>query len=214
MKKIINIVGFGDSITQAIINLNEQERWLSLLHQSLRQKFPEYDFTVVNSGVGGNTSREGLARIETDVIAHRPDIVLVEFGGNDAVDEELRHVTLEEFKTNLAKIHQIVTRKTSARVVMLTFTPVINEWHAFCSHDLYKELGMDGYVEQYRKITRDFAAENHLPLIDIDLALRAAMKKDGNDVHIQKDGVHLTASGCRILAEAIFPGLCDIISSL
>jgi lysophospholipase L1-like esterase len=214
MKKKITLVGFGDSITQAIVELKEEDRWLTMLQKSLQGKFADIDIAVVNSGVGGNTSREGLARIEKEVIAYQPDFVLIEFGGNDATYEEHRHVTLKEFEANLAEMVQILTRKTPAHGVLMTFTPIINEWHGYGSHEFYKPLGLDGYIEQYRSLTRTFAAQHNLPLIDIDQAMRTAMAKERPEKFILKDGAHLTPSGCRILADTIFPVLCDMICKL
>lgn len=88
--KQIKIVAFGDSITEAVIGLGPEQKWTVLLEKKLNRHSRDIYWTVVNSGVGGNTSREGLARIEKDVFAHKPDIVLVEFGGNDTVADKKR----------------------------------------------------------------------------------------------------------------------------
>lgn len=56
---------------------------------------------MINSGVGGNTSREALDRIGKDVLVYRPDLVMVEFGGNDATPDPNREVSPDEFEENL-----------------------------------------------------------------------------------------------------------------
>ena len=100
--KALTIVAFGDSITQAK-EVAPEKRWPELLRAALQARMPGRGFAVVNAGVGGNTSREGLARIERDVLAHRPDWVLVEFGGNDATHDPARHVPPDEFAANMAR---------------------------------------------------------------------------------------------------------------
>ena len=98
----MKIMAFGDSITAAKEMNDEMERWPVMLQAALRERFPEALVTVLNAGVGGNTSREGLARMDRDVISHNPDCVLAEFGGNDAIPQASRHVPLDEFLANLS----------------------------------------------------------------------------------------------------------------
>jgi len=82
MRHAIKIVAFGDSITLAKEQV-EQDKWTTLVQVRLKEDIGR-EVRMVNAGVGGNTSREGLRRIESGVLRHNPDIVLVEFGGNDA----------------------------------------------------------------------------------------------------------------------------------
>lgn len=190
------IVAFGDSITQCA-DQPEAARWTALLAGLLPGA------RIMNAGFGGNTSREGLARLDKDVLQHGPDVVLVEFGGNDATPEKERHVEGREFVANLEQICDAVV-SVGGRVVLLTFPPIINEWHGWCGNALFENTGgPDGFIERYREATRAFAQERNLELIDIDLALRAAMARDGKETYIQRDGVHLTAAGNRLVAHVV-----------
>ena len=146
----LTIVGFGDSITLAS-RQPEDMKWLRLLGAMLAAKLPAREFRMINAGSGGNTSREGLLRIESDVIAHQPDCVLVQFGGNDATRDMARHVTLEEYDANLESIRLRIQEATPAQIVMLTFPPVVDDWHTYGRHELFRERGgLDAYIEQYR----------------------------------------------------------------
>ena len=203
------IVAFGDSITQAS-GQPEGEKWIDLVGARLRARFPERDFVAINAGVGGNTSREGLARMKTDVLAHRPDYVLVQFGGNDATTDSARHVSLEEYDENLEKIRESVVGETGGAVVLLTFPPIIDEWHGWGDHEMYREAGgCDRYIEQYRQVTRAFAERHGLLLIDLDLALKAACATGGPGEYILPDGVHLTENGNEVVAETVYQALCS-----
>ena len=205
------IVGLGDSITLAG-RQPEEKGWMHVLGKLLQQQFPEYDFSLINSGEGGNTSREGLARISEDVLSHTPDYVLVEFGGNDAMPDPNRHVSPEEFSDNLSSIKNQIMRGTNARIVMLTFPPVIDEWHACGQHEFYKQWGgLDAFVEEYRRLTRDFSREEGCPLADIDRALRKAIDRNGAETYILPDGVHLTAEANRVVAQEVYTVLGDEI---
>ena len=197
-KNIVRIVAFGDSITAAAKEMpDEAKRWPSLLETRLRGRFPGVDVKVVNAGVGGNTSREGLARMGPDVLRHDPDYVLVEFGGNDGVLDPQRHVAMEEFVANLVEMKARLDALGHCRMILLTFPPVIDELHA--QWEEYKNIGgLDKRVEPYRRAAREFAAALRLPLVDIDLEIRKDLRSC-----ILTDGVHLSARGNDVVAEAV-----------
>jgi len=202
----VTIVGFGDSITQAV-EVSIEKTWLSLLGTMLRDRWPKTPWTMINAGIGGNTSREGLARMEKDVLSHRPNWVLIEFGGNDATNESHRHVSRDEFRTNLCTMRDRL-RDISAKMALVMFPPVIDAWHSWTScADIAATGGPDRTVEQYRETTRQLAHSEKLPLADIDAALRTACKNDATETFIRSCGVHLTEAGNRVVAKTVFDTL-------
>lgn len=203
IKNAITIVAFGDSITEAVQQKIE-DRWPEILRRTLQARFPGSGIIVVNAGVGGNTSREGLKRIEQDVLRHKPQFVLVEFG-NDATPDPDRHVAFNEFTANLDSIRTKVAQSAKGRIVLLTFPPIIDQWHGHYLHEFYqKNGGQDVYQEHYRELTRQFACANAVALIDLDRAMRQAMALHGPQEYILKDGVHLTAQGNHLVANLVF----------
>lgn len=201
-RKTITIVAFGDSITQAAAQECEN-RWPEVLRRGLQERFARLDIRVINAGAGGETSREGLARIGTDVLAHKPQYVLFEFG-NDATPEPDRHVSLEEFTENVNRIINRVVDEAGGIAIPMTFPPVIDAWHSHYEHPFYEEYGgQDACQEGYRAAVRTIAHQRGVPMIDIDRALRARMSADGPESCILPDGVHLTAEGNACVAQAV-----------
>jgi lysophospholipase L1-like esterase len=198
----VTIVAFGDSITEAA----QQElpaRWPELVRRALQTRFADADMHLVNAGVGGNTSREGLARIERDVLAHRPHFVLFEFG-NDSTMEPDRHVSVEEFRRNMGRIMHLVAGAGGGRAIPMTFPPVIDRWHAWSDNPYYTQKGgLDKCQELYREATRQMARERGCPLVEVDGALRKEMAQRGTESCILPDGVHLTARGNECVALAV-----------
>ena len=203
------IAAFGDSITEAL-EVEPEQRWPQWLEAALNQEnfarsTPE-NIRVVNCGVGGNSSREGLARMET-VLSCAPDLVLVEFGGNDTTDDNERHVSLEEFAANLETIKHAV-ETAGAQMILITFPPVVNDWSTHNEKEWHqKHGGIDEHIELYRQRTRAFATENQLLLIDIDAALRAAGQAKGWEKYFMPDGVHLNRGGNELIGETVFQSL-------
>jgi len=203
-EKQIKIVAFGDSITAAVIGLYPEQRWTHLLEAKLNENSLRAEYRVINAGIGGNTSREGLARITRDVISQNPNVVLVEFGGNDVVADKAREVSLEEYSSNLNAMYEKLTA-INAEMILLTFPPVVNTWHINGKKAKYVNSGgLDEYVELYRETTRKFAKEKGLRLIDVDRALRKACEDASVEKIILSDGVHLTAKANQIVAETIY----------
>ena len=200
------IVGFGDSIAEAAQMSDENKRWLNVLKRLLAEAFPEDEFCVINAGVGGNSDREKIARLEKDVLAHNPDYVLLEFGGNNSdPDRPERRVSLREAAECLETVKMSVSAKAS--LVVITFPPIIDEQHIYYGHKFFQDKGVDADMEQYRELSRDFAKRNHLPLIDFGRKLAAKMQVDGANVYILPDGVHLTEKGNQALANMVFETL-------
>jgi lysophospholipase L1-like esterase len=206
VRRKVTIVAFGDSITAAK-RQSLEARWTEIVRKELERHFPHCTIQLVNAGVGGNTSREGLRRIEKDVLAHRPDFVLVEFG-NDATPVPERHVTFEEFTANLNRINQAVLERSKARMILLTFPPMIDRWHAKYNDPFYQQNGgQDAYQERYRELTRQFALEHGLPLVDVARALREAISREDPKEYILPDGVHLTDRANALVGQLVLQTL-------
>jgi len=71
------VVFFGDSITVA-------HTWTRAVEQYVLTHEPDKHVTFINAGVGGHTASDGLARLDVDVLAHKPTVVVVNFGMNDS----------------------------------------------------------------------------------------------------------------------------------
>lgn len=83
----ITVVGFGGSITQKAACTNETDSYSYLVAQWLRNKFPNIKVNWYNAGIGSTTSVLGIARMNDHVLAHNPDLVIVDFTTNDQTDD-------------------------------------------------------------------------------------------------------------------------------
>ena len=216
MSDCFRIVAFGDSMT-ACTALEPARRWPALLQRRLNRAFTGVRFEVVNAGVGGNTSREGLARIAADVLAWRPALTLVEFGGNDATTDPARVVEVAEFSRNLAAIRRRLQAIGSA-AAWLTFPPVIDAWHGWsapentAAHAKFLPAGgSDYFLHLYRQRTRAFAQRQGDLCIDLYAGMRQVIERDGCGRFVMADGVHFTPAGSRaagaFVGQALLPYL-------
>ena len=84
-KEPVRIVCIGDSITGVYYHSGGLRAYPEMLHIALQKLRPKASITVRNAGISGDTSRGGLARLERDVLAHKPHLVTIMFGMNDLV---------------------------------------------------------------------------------------------------------------------------------
>src|SRR5690349_9092971 len=75
-----SILVFGDSLSAAY-GIAQARGWVNLLAERLKRERPDY--IVVNASISGETTGGGAARLETALQKHRPQIVVLELGGND-----------------------------------------------------------------------------------------------------------------------------------
>ena len=114
--KINSIVCFGDSLTRGYGATNEQT------YPYFLQQFT--NLPVINKGINGNTSRNGLDRID-DILQFKNSIVIVEFGANDF----FQRFPVYETKKNMEKIVDILKQNNDIVVLVSTENNLLKEIH-------------------------------------------------------------------------------------
>lgn len=179
----IRIVVLGDSIA-AGMGLAKDEAFPARLEVALQDL--GHDVEVINAGVSGDTSAGGLARL--DWVLHKPAAILVvELGGNDA----LRGQPLENTEMNLREIVRL-GMKSGSRVVLLGMDVPTNYGpdYTMAFAELYPRIAEETGVVLVPGFVRDLGADPQL---------------------LQSDGLHPTAEGQKLLADALLPTLIEVL---
>jgi acyl-CoA thioesterase I len=87
------IVALGSSSTAGAMASDSAHTYPAILQAALNKALPAAQFAVINRGIGGQDAPEELARLDTDVIAIRPQLVIWQVGANGA----MRHADPSEF---------------------------------------------------------------------------------------------------------------------
>ena len=111
------IVCFGDSITAGYA---VRRGFPSFLLESLRQRFPDSKIEMINSGISGDTSQDGLSRLDWAVLSYEPDLVTINFGINDCV----LGLSLEEFEMNLVEMVRRIRAGPNSEILLLSSQPL------------------------------------------------------------------------------------------
>jgi acyl-CoA thioesterase-1 len=165
----------GDSLS-AGYGVDPDEAWPALLQKKIDGA--GLKFKVINAGVSGNTSADGLQRVPW-LIQRKIDVLLLELGGNDG----LRGLPVTAMRSNLqAIIDRIRQKYPSVKVII-------------AGMKMPPSMGFE-YVDTVDKTFPDLAAKNHAALIPF-LLEGVATKPDLN----LPDGIHPTPEGHKIVAE-------------
>lgn len=195
----MNVICFGDSITQAV-RFAEGDRWPVILDRLLASWRPG-GFKVFNAGASGNTSAQGLERMGKDVLPLLPGVVLVEFGLNDSTVRpwtRVARVGAADLERNLREIHRIV-RSKRGRCVFLA------------NHRYFRKGTRAPESPRYNRLLRSVARSLGAPLVDVERGMirgEVDMRRFLGD-----DGVHLSPEGNHVYARIVFEGLRPILEA-
>ena len=170
----------GDSIS-AGFGLDTRKGWVALLEQRLKQE--GFDDKVVNASISGDTSAGGLARLPAALATHKPDVVVIELGGNDG----LRGQPPAQLQQNLASMIQ-QSRDSGAKVLLLGMQIPPN----------YGKR----YVEAFAKVFGDVAQKEKVPFVPFFLE-----GVGGHPELMQADGLHPSVAAQDKLLENVWPTL-------
>ncbi len=172
------VVAFGDSITEGY-GVAPGDDYPAQLERALGAR--GLKVRVVNAGVSGDTTNNALDRVAS-VVAAKPALVILEFGGNDG----LRGLSLNLTRKNLSELIARI-QAAGARVSLIGMT-------------LPKNYG-SGYLGKFEQIYKDLAGQHKVTLIP----LAPAAVLGGGKGLMQADGIHPTAAGYKQFVAYLLP---------
>ena len=195
------IVFFGDSITQAGVSPGG---YITRMTELLRQKGLADKYELVGKGIGGNKVYDLYLRMEDDVLAQSPDVVVIWVGVNDVWHKRSFGTGTDPDK--FEKFYTAIIRKLQAKniTVYLCTPAAIGEKTDF-SNELHGDLNA------YSNIIRKIAKANNCGLIDLRKSFLAY--NVGNNTEnkasgiLTTDRVHLNEKGNTLVAEEMLKAL-------
>jgi acyl-CoA thioesterase-1 len=178
------IVVLGDSLT-AGLGLSPDESYPTLLQRRLDAGGFAYD--VVNAGVSGDTSAGGLSRLDW-ALEGDVRVLIVALGGNDA----LRALPPDELRQNLSRIIE----RAQARHIRVLLAGM----------EAPRNFGRD-YIVAFHQVYPALARQYQVPLVPFLLEGVAA-----DPALNQRDGIHPTAEGARLVANNVWTVLKPLVA--
>ena len=169
--RAVTIVFMGDSITAGQY-VDPELRWTSLVGNALVVDYlsTPVNFHILNRGVSGETTRQGLERFPADLQQYRPDIVTLQFGLNDCncwvSDAGLPRVSEPAYRANLIEMIERARRFGAARIILSTNHPTLRH-KVLLSGD-----SLETRRRRYNDQVREVAALTGVELCDIEQGSR------------------------------------------
>lgn len=179
----ITIVAFGDSLT-AGYGLAPHEAFPAQLEARL--KADGYDVTVINEGVSGDTTADGVTRL-SQVLAHKPDLVILALGANDMLGQA-------QPATTRANLEAIIQTLQAAQVnILMAGIDMPLVWNISAPaawDDLYEDIADHYELELYENFLEGVGGDPRLNL---------------------PDRIHPNAHGISVIVDGIYPFVEDFL---
>ncbi len=213
------VVTFGDSTTAP-------RGPLVVYSKILAKELPLQGFPVkvINSGIGGNRTNQARARLKKDVLDHQPDVVVIQFGINDAAVDVWKNppatksrISRDQYEANLRFLIKTLRDKNISVVLMtpnsMRWVKNIKKLYGKPPYDPNDPDGFNVFLKTYAETVRKIAREEKVPLVDIYAAFENYAKQKGHSAHdLLSDGVHPNTAGQKMVADLLIPQIKQILS--
>jgi lysophospholipase L1-like esterase len=160
---------------------------------------PTNSLTVYNKGSLGQNSESGRKKLEADVLQLKPDYVLIYIGMNDVINDHF-FTPLDKYLENMTWIIDQARRAGIKPVICTLHHCVETEIYKHHSRDKFGQETPNSKMDRYNAALRKLAVEQKIGLADFN----ARTDQVAQSEFLSQDGVHLSASGNRLLAKTFF----------
>jgi len=173
-------------------------------------KINAQSFTVINAGISGNTTLDVLQRLNRDVIAPKPDLVILMIGTNDLLNTK-KSMSYHDFENKLNEIVNLLGMRNIK--MLLVSPPPVDEYYLYKRHDKNKFFQKPNtLLMRASQFMNSLARNEQIRFCDVyTLFSKREIPKHNQDLYIRnkknsnaEDGVHPTSLGYQLIAEAIF----------
>jgi len=197
------IIVLGDSITKGVRSgVTAEETFGALLQRDLRAAGRSVE--VVNQGIGGERTDQALQRLQADILARQPQVVVVMYGTNDSYVDQGRsdsRISSQQFEENLQVLVERL-QKQRIKVVLMT-EPRWGRTAQANGAGEHPNLRLEQYMQRTRKV----ASSAGIPLVD-HFQYWTEAERQGTDIGgWTTDQCHPNPAGHRQLAERLLPVL-------
>lgn len=224
------IIAFGDSTTAARFPL---EVYPERLYTQLTTA--GYAVNVINAGVRGDHTVSAVTRLETDVLQRGPQVVIVQFGLNDAAVDVWKtppasgpRVSLEAFTSNLDMIVQAIQAAGATPILMtpnpLAWTPQLRLLYGKPPYESEHYTGFNRVLTAYVEAVQHVAETAGVHCVDIFGAFRTWLPNDTGDTglgsagadayaELMLDGMHPNDKGHALIAACLMPVVAEVLDA-
>jgi lysophospholipase L1-like esterase len=180
----VTIVAFGDSITAGYC---VRRGFPSVWKELLAEKYPEAVVEMINSGTCGDTSMDGVARLDWAALSYEPDLITINFGINDCA----LGLDLEEFEMNFVEMVHRIRAGPNSEILLLSSQPL-------------ETPPYDRLVQDYYQAVKRVAKQMDVGFVDVYGAWMQRVRQGTSLGSMILSGLdHPNEAGYRVIAEEL-----------
>lgn len=202
----ITIVAFGDSVTHGAVSpgeINYETVYWNRLRRKINAVRSYVPVNVINAGIGGITAGDSLDRMESQVLSHNPDLVIVCFGLNDV------NLELNEF---LEPLGTIFDKCIQRGVEVIYMTPnMLNTYVADDTEESIREyaavtatMQSEGKMDQYMARAVELARSKGVTVCDCYSKWKKLSEKEDTTMLLANRINHPVKEMHELFAESLF----------
>jgi len=195
------VIFFGDSITQAGVNPGG---YVVKVGEMAAKDNQASSYEFIGAGIGGNKVYDLYLRMDDDVLAKNPDVVVIYIGVNDVWHKRSFGTGTDYDK--FEKFYNALIKKMQAKniKVILATPAAIGERIDFSNE-------LDGDLNRYSSLIRSIAETNKLPLVDLrksflDYNMKNNLENKESGI-LTTDRVHLNEKGNELVAAEMWKAI-------
>lgn len=192
--------------TQVRVDRHENRGWTEILANRIQLAYPERRIRYINAAIGGNSSRQMLARLDADVLAHRPQWLMLSAGVVEVrrayqPKRTSEVVPLDEYVANLAMMISKALN-AGAKVILLEPTPHAHPVTGGSPALTLQEV--NALTRQYAKAMMQVAGEAQVGFVPLFDTLLRTEHRLASEASLYADEVHLNARGDLLYAQLVY----------
>ena len=207
----ITIVVFGDSITHGAFGPGEidyEAVYWNILKKRLNEVRNYVPVNIINAGIGGTSAKSSLCRLDKQVLAHNPDLIIVCFGLNDV------NGSLEDY---IASLNTIFTKCIEKGIDTVFMTPnMLNTYVAPDTNKQYLEYAAktaefqnSGKMDLFMENSVNLAKEMGISVCDCYYEWKKLNKTTDTTMLLENRINHPTREMHKLFADKLFSLLID-----
>jgi lysophospholipase L1-like esterase len=192
----------ASSLIKSVSSITEQFQYSTDIELYLTTRFPRWDMTFLNAGIGGDTAAGGARRFQAHVLDERPTAVTIDFGMNDGGYGGFNPNSAANYVKQTEAMLQ-ACQKAGVRVALISPNAV----------EVRSRPNLATYLETQKRFyapLKGLAEKYQVPFVDQYAVTRKALEKvaaDGAAVRPFPDGVHTNGAGGLLMAHTVLVGL-------
>jgi len=211
---LVTIVFMGDSVTAGQY-VDPPSRWTDIVSARLTRTYLDtpVNLLLINKGVSGETTRQGLERFPADAQNAAPDLMTLQFGFNDCncwvTDRGLPRVSEGAFRANLIEMIHRARHFGAKRIILSTNYPTLR------LKILLSGESLEARRRRYDDIVRDVAIEEEVQLCEVAKTFETCTYSELEESLMPyPDQLHLSLAGHIRYADAVYGLISDAVTEI